>query len=303
MLNLSRMCQNKNMTEYLTPNTVEEALHLLDARRGQAMIIAGGTDVLPDIRKGKRAPGCLVDITRIPELTEIWVGGGYVTVGAAVTFAMLREHPYLQQHVHALVEAAASVGAAPIQSAATWGGNLVQAMPAADGAISAIALDAELRVLDREGERWIPVLDTFASPGRSHIDPTRQLITTIRFPIPVTPWGTAWRRAGRRPSLILPTLNCALKLVLSKDGNCITAAAIGLGPVAATPHRAAEAEAFLVGRAPDPVTFAEAARLAEHGADPRSSIHRASREYRLAILPVLVEEALAAAKERALITQ
>ena len=212
---------------------------------------------------------------------------------------MLREHAYLCQHVHALVEAAASVGAAPIQSAATWGGNLVQAMPAADGAIIAITLGAELRVVDRQGERWIPVLDTFAGPGRSHIDPTRQLITTIRFPIPATPWGTAWRRAGRRPSLILPTLNCAVKLVLSEDGSRVIDAAIGMGPVASCPHRAAEAETYLIGRAPEPATFAEAARLAERGADPRSSIHRASREYRLAILPVLVEEALGVAAERA----
>ena len=232
------------MTEYLTPATIEEALHLLAIHAGQAVIIAGGTDVLPDIRKGKRAPACLVDVTRIPELTEIWVGVGYVTVGAAVTFAMLREQPYLQQHVHALVEAAASVGAAPIQAAATWGGNLVQAMPAADGAIIAITLGAELRVVDRDGARWIPVLDTFAGPGRSHIDPTRQLITAIRFPIPATPWGTAWRRAGRRPSLILPTLNCAVKLVLNEDGSRISRAAIGMGPVASCPHRAVEAEAY-----------------------------------------------------------
>jgi carbon-monoxide dehydrogenase medium subunit len=288
------------MTEYLVPVTIPDAINLLDAHAGQAMVIAGGTDVLPDLRKGKHVSGCLVDVTRIPELTEIQVGDGYVTVGAAVTFAILREQPYLQQHVHALVEAAASVGAAPIQSAATWGGNLVQAMPAADGAIIAIALDAELRVLDREGERWIPVLDTFAGPGRSHIDPTRQLIITIRFPIPVTPWGTAWRRASRRPSLILPTLNCAVKLVLDNDGSRIIDAAIGMGPVASCPHRASEAEAYLIGRAPDPVTLAEAARLAEHGADPRSSIHRASRDYRLGILPALVEEALTTAKERAL---
>jgi CO/xanthine dehydrogenase FAD-binding subunit len=286
------------MPEYLIPNTIAETLHLLDTHRGQAMVIAGGTDVLPDLRKGKHAPGCLVDITRIPELTEIRVGDSHVTVGAAVTFAMLREHPYLRQHVHALVEAAASVGAVPIQYAATWGGNLVQAMPAADGAIIAITLGAELRVVHRDGERWIPVRDTFAGPGRSYIDPTRQLITTIRFPIPAAPWGTAWRRAGRRPSLILPTLNCAVKLVLDEDGRCITDAAIGMGPVAATPHRAAEAEAYLIGRAPEPEIFAEAARLAEHGADPRSSIHRASGEYRLAILPVLVEEALEAALVR-----
>jgi CO/xanthine dehydrogenase FAD-binding subunit len=294
---------NDEMTEYLIPSTIADTLHLLDMHAGQAQIIAGGTDVLPDIRKGKHAPACLVDITRIPELTEIWVGGGYITVGAAVTFAMLREHPYLCDHVHALVEAAASVGAAPIQSAATWGGNLVQAMPAADGAIMAITLGAELRVVDRDGAYWLPVLGTFAGPGRSHIDPTRQLITTIRFPIPAMPWGTAWRRAGRRPSLILPTLNCAVKLVLSGDGSRITQAAIGMGPVAACPHRAVEAEAYLIGRAPEPETFAEAARLAEHGAAPRTSVHRASREYRLVILPVLVEEALVTAKERAWIAQ
>jgi CO/xanthine dehydrogenase FAD-binding subunit len=288
------------MTEYLIPDTIEEALHLLFTHGGQALIIAGGTDVLPDIRKGKHAPGCLVDVTRIPELTQIRVADGYVVVGAAVTFAMLREHPYLCWHVHALVEATASVGAAPIQAAATWGGNLVQAMPAADGAIIAITLDAELRLVDDEGARWVPALATFAGPGRSHIESTRQLITAIRFPIPATPWGTAWRRAGRRPSLILPTLNCAAKLVLSEDGRQIIDAAIGMGPVASCPHRATDAEAYLVGRAPEPATFAEAARLAERGADPRSSIHRASREYRLAILPGLVEDALTTAAKRAL---
>lgn len=286
------------MTDYLAPTTIDEALRLLGTHAGQARIIAGGTDVLPDLRKGKHAPACLVDVTRIPELTRIEVASGCVTIGAAVTFAMLREHPYLQQHVHALTEAAASVGAAPIQSAATWGGNLVQAMPAADGAIAAIALDAELRVMDAAGVRWIRALDTFAGPGRSHIDPTRQLITAIRFPIPATPWGTAWRRAGRRPSLILPTLNCAIKLVLDEEGSRIASAAIALGPVAPRPHRAAEAETFLVGRTPDPRTFAEAARLAECGADPRTSIHRASCSYRLAILPALVEDALGAAAAR-----
>ncbi len=296
------------MTEYLIPDTIEEALRLLEAHAGRARIIAGGTDVLPDLRKGKYMPACLVDITRIPELTRIepdlqdslsGCTGGYVTVGAAVTFAMLREHPYLQQHVHALVEAAASVGAAPIQSAATWGGNLVQAMPAADGAISAIALDAALCVVDAAGERWLPVLSTFLGPGRSAIDPTRQLITAIRFPIPTTPWGTAWRRAGRRPSLILPTLNCAVKLVLDEAGERIREAAIALGPVAACPHRAAAAEACLIGRAPGPEAFAEAARLAQRDANPRTSIHRASREYRLGILPALVAEALGVAVERA----
>ena len=294
------------MTGYLVPTSIEEALRILAEHDGQAMLIAGGTDVLPAIRRGKHAPACLVDITRILELTKIEIRtgdreseAGCVTVGAAVTFAMLRAHPYLRDHVHALTEAAAAVGAAAIQSAATWGGNLVQAMPAADGAISAIALDAELHLAGRAGGRWMPVLSSFAGPGRSAIDATRELVTAIRFPIPRMPWGTAWRRAGRRPSLILPTLNCAVKLVLNQDGSRILSATIGLGPVAACPQRAMTAKAYLTGRAPDPATLAEAARLALCDANPRTSIHRASREYRLAILPVLVAEALALAAERA----
>ena len=197
------------MTCYLTPTTVEEAMSTCSPPTPAGpRVIAGGTDVLPDIRKGKAAPPlCLVDITRIPALTEIRVGaGGYVTVGAAVTFAMLREHAYLCQHVHALVEAAASVGAALIQSAATWGGNLVQAMPAADGAISAIALGAELRVVDRDGERWIPGAAT-RSPAPDARTSTRQRQLITSHPLPESrrrrgaPPGA---RAGRRPSLILP---------------------------------------------------------------------------------------------------
>jgi CO/xanthine dehydrogenase FAD-binding subunit len=299
------------MIEYLSPNTLGAALQLLSAHAGRARIMAGGTDLLPAIRKGKSTADCLVDITRIPELTRIEIDsedatGRYVKVGAAVTFAMLRAHPFLQQHVHALVEAAASVGAGAIQAAATWGGNLVQAMPAADGAIVAIALDAEMQVTDRDSIRWVPVLETFAGPGCSHIDPTRQIITAIRFPIPPlrsaypsSGWGTAWRRAGRRPSLILPTLNCAVKLVLDEGGHRIAYATVGLGPVATRPHRASEAESFMLGRAPDAATFAEAAALAAAGSDPRTSIHRATREYRLAILPVLVEDALESAARRA----
>jgi CO/xanthine dehydrogenase FAD-binding subunit len=309
--------------EYLFPAAPEEAVAMLIARAGHARVIAGGTDVFLDIEKGKlqgRAPDCLVDITRIPELGTIEVGDQCVTVGAAVPFVALREHPYLASHVHALVDAAASVGALAIQTAATWAGNLVQAMPAADGAIIATALDAEVSVLDAAGQRWLPVAQLFAGPGSSRIDSTCQLVTHIRFPIPSSPqgarWGTAWRRAGRRPSLVLPTLNCAAKIVLKGgvlqdvpwhgapcDGaashGVIASAAIAMGPVGPCPVRAHDAEAFLRGRAPSVETIARAARLVLCDADPRSSMLRASREYRLAVLPVLVEEALTSAVRRA----
>ena len=285
------------MTSYRIPATTDEALAILAECDGEALILAGGTDLLPDMRLGKRSPRHLVDVTRIPSMTEIVVHDDHVEVGAAVTFAALREHPYLQAHVPALAEAAASVGALGIQNAATWAGNIVQAMPAADGAVVAVALAVEALVCDAAGGSWQPVADLFAGPGKSRIDPARQLITRLRFPLPGGSWGSAWRRLGRRPSLILPILNCAVTLSLA--GDRVTQASIALGPVAPTPFRATAAETFLTGELASAESFAEAARLAQEAANPRTSIMRASREYRLEVLPVLVADALAVAAERA----
>jgi CO/xanthine dehydrogenase FAD-binding subunit len=285
------------MTEYLIPRSVEEALSLLDQSSGQALIIAGGTDVLPDLRQGRRTPEVLVDITRIPGLKGVQVGESHVEVGAATTFAEIKDHPFLKQQVPALAEAARSVGALAIQTAATWAGNLVQAMPAADGAVVALALEAEVQVVDAEGAAWRPVESLFLGPGESVIDPTRQIVTCIRFPIPAGRWGTAWRRIGRRPSLVLPILNCAVKVELR--GDRVERAAVALGPVAPRPFRAAGTEAFLVGKPITPGLFEEAGEIAQGESNPRSSVMRASREYRLAVIPILVSEALATACRRA----
>jgi carbon-monoxide dehydrogenase medium subunit len=285
------------VTEYLFPSSVEEALELLRGHRGEARIIAGGTDLMVKFGEGKPGPRCLVDITRIPGLDQIEVMEDFVTVGAAVTFSALKVSPFLQHHVHALVEAAGSVGAMGIQTVATWAGNIVQAMPAADGAIVAIALEAEARVVDGEGARWRPVESLFRGPGQSVIDSTSQILTGLRFPIPRTRWGTAWGRVGRRESLVLPILNCAARLLFADSR--IQVATIALGPVAPCPFRARQAEAFLLGQSPTADVLEQAGRIARDESDPRSSIMRASREYRLAIIPSLVYNALGTAAERA----
>jgi carbon-monoxide dehydrogenase medium subunit len=304
--------------EYVFPSSVEEVMGLLDSHAGEARIIAGGTDLLPDLRKGnlqgKLCPRCLVDITRIPDLGQIRVTEHFVEVGAAVTFAAIRDSAFLNQQVHALAEAAGCVGAEAIQNAATWVGNVMQAMPAADGAIVALALDAEARVLERArseaahgnasvhlGEAvWRPVESLFRGPGVSSLDPTRQFVTHVRFPLPSGRWGTAWGRIGRRPSLVLPILNCAVRLCLDARGEQIETARIALGPVAPCPYRARGAEAYLEGRSPVAASFAQAACLVQEEANPRDSITRASRAYRLAIIPPMVEAALEAAAQRAL---
>jgi CO/xanthine dehydrogenase FAD-binding subunit len=287
------------MAEYLYPDSIEQAIVYLETHAGEARIVAGGTDVLPDIRRGRISPHCLVDVTRIPGLDQITVTEDHVEVGAAVSFSTIKQSPFLNRHVHALVDAARSVGAVAIQNAATWVGNIVQAMPAADGAVVAVALEAQAHVVDGLGAEWRPVESLFAGPGVCAVDPSHQFITHLRFPCPQRPCGTAWERIGRRPSLVLPILNCAVKLCLDRDGGRTARACIALGPVAAYPFRARQAEAFLEGQPPTTAVFERAGNLAQGESDPRSSVKRASREYRLAVVPVLVSEALAAAKERA----
>jgi CO/xanthine dehydrogenase FAD-binding subunit len=287
------------MIEYLYPTSVEQAIGYLEAYDGQARIIAGGTDVMPDIRERKIDPRCLVDITRIPGLDRIEVTRDFVEIGAAVTFAAIKDSAFLNQHVHALTDAARSVGAVAIQNAATWVGNVVQAMPAADGAIIALALEAQAHVVDSHGAAWRPVESLFDGPGVSVVDPSRQFITHIRFPRPGHPWGTAWNRVGRRPALVLPILNCAVKICLDPENGRIAHTCIALGPVAPRPFRARQAEAFLREQPPEPEVFAQAARIVQEEADPRSSAARASREYRLAIIGPLVSDGLSTAARRA----
>ncbi len=285
--------------EYVFPTSVAEAVRALADGAGGARIIAGGTDVLPDVRRGKICPRLLVDITRIPGLDQMTVTDEYVEVGAAVTFADVKTCVFLQEHVPALTDAAASVGALAIQNAATWVGNLVQAMPAADGAIIAIALEAEVEVVDPSGAVWRTVDSLFRGPGVSEIDPTRQVVTRIRFPRPAGPWGAAWGRIGRRPSLALPIMNCAATVCLDEELDAIVGATVALGPVAPRPMRARAAESFLVGRPPSPETLARAAELAQEAANPRDSRMRASRIYRLSVIPVLVGDTLGLAARRA----
>ena len=287
------------MTEYCRPASVDEALELLVAHEGGARVIAGGTDVLPDLRRGRIAPTCLIDVTRIPELGRIEVGDDFVRVGAAVTFAQIKSHPLIARRVPALAAAAGSVGAAAIQSTATWVGNIVQAMPAADGAVVAVALEAEARVVDAAGAVWRPVEALFEGPGVSAVDPTRQLVTGIRFPLREGRWGTAWERVGRRPSLVLPILNCAVSLQLDAVEERVVHAVVAMGPVAPRPFRARGAEAALVGQRPAGETFARAARAACQESQPRSSTFRASCDYRLSVIPHLVTAALSAAAQRA----
>ena len=284
---------------YEMPTSVQEALETLARFEGEAQIIAGGTDLIIELQEGKHTVECLVDITRIPGLDQIEQRDGWIVIGPNVTFRQIKESALLQEQARVLVEAAGTVGALQIQTVATLAGNVASALPAADGCVALLALDAEVQVTDTAGQRWYPVGELFLGPGKSRVDPTRQMITAIRFPSPQGKHGSAWERIGRRRALVLPILNCGIAVLLDREGKAFETAQIGLGPVAPVPFRARETEAFLSGKPATDEVFAQAAQVAASEAKPRTSVLRASKEYRIRVLQVLVRQGLARAVEQA----
>jgi len=283
---------------YELPDSVEEALAILARYDGQAQLIAGGTDLIIELQEGKNSVECLVDVTRIPGLDSIEERNGDIVLGANVTFRQIKESPLLHDKARVLAEAAGTVGALQIQTVATLVGNLVSALPAADGSVALRALDAEVEIAGQDGRAWRPVADLFLAPGQSAVDPRREMISAVRFAALGVRQGSAWERLGRRRALVLPILNCGASLALEGDDR-IAWARLSLGPVAPVPYRACQAEAFLAGKPAGEEAFARAAEIAAGECQPRTSLLRASREYRLEVLPVLVRRSLVRAAEQA----
>jgi len=283
--------------KYLFPATVQEALEMLAAHGGQARIIAGGTDLVLQSQRGQRAATVMVDVTRIPGLDGIEEREDHITIGCQVTHAQIAASPLIRQKAEVLALACGSVGGPQTRNVGTLVGNVVNALPAADGAVALFALDAEVEVADAEGRRWLPIAEMYAGVGECIIDPCVQMVTAIRFRPLTDGWASAYQRLANRKALALPILNTAVVVGLA-DGVC-SKVRIAVGPVAPTPFRACEAEAALLGQAPNAETLVRAARLAADAANPRDSVLRGSRDYRKAMVEVLVRRALTEAITKA----
>ena len=172
-------------------------------------------------------------------------------------------------------------------------------MSGSGGGVAAVALDAQARVVDADGARWVAVEALYRGAKTSAIDPTRQVVSHVRFAVPRPVSGSAWRRIGRRPALTLPILNCAATLRLDPRDATVRAVSLALGPAAALPFRARDAECFLVGRAVDDAAIEHAAAVAQGECRLRSNPLRASKEYRTLLVPILVRQALTEARDQA----
>jgi len=284
--------------DYRKPKTLSEALDLLARAEGRGRVIAGGTDLILQFKRGKHRAELLVDITGIAELKHIHDDDDCIRIGAGITHAEVAKTPSIQREAKALAEGCAQIGSPQIQNIATLVGNVINAQPAADGAIPLIALEAELKVVSKEGERWMPIMEAYCGPGVSTINSSREIVTELRFR-KLGVWSeTRFFRMARRRTLALPILNGAVALVFHPSTNQIQRARIAMGPVAEKPFRARKAEVLLESEEPSPKVFIEAARIASDEANPRTSL-RGSASYRkemvrvnlLRVLEKIFEEA------------
>ncbi|MEA4900281.1 xanthine dehydrogenase family protein subunit M [Desulfitobacterium sp.] len=286
------------LLDYLFPETTEQALSILKEKQGQARVIAGGTDLLLDMKEGKKEAAVLVDITRIPGLKEIKVDNGMVQIGAAVTHNQAAKSELVREKALALAQAARTVGSLQIRNSATVVGNVVNAQPAADTAVALTAFDAVAEVLSPGKKEYLPLEELYTDrAGKSALDSASQLVTRIQFPALLKNQGSAFERLEQRKALALPMLNAAV--VVSLSGESFEWVRIAMAPVGTKPVRATEAEALLAGAKVTPEIIEEAAKTAIAQANPRNSLLRGSREYRLEVLPVLIRRALESAVREA----
>jgi carbon-monoxide dehydrogenase medium subunit len=276
---------------YERPTTVDDAVALL--ADGQARVLAGGTDLIPQLREGRRTARRIVDLKRVPELTAITrlVDGGW-RIGAAASIAQLGAQPELVQEHGGLVASARLVGSLQIQSRATLGGNLANGAPSADAVPLLISLTAQAVIAGPAGQRTVEVETLPTGPGRTALGPD-ELIVALLLPRREARLGARYLRFTPRREMDIAIAGAGVAVRLAAAGD-VASARITLASVAPVPLRAARAEARLVGEAPSAALIAEAARIAAEEARPISDT-RASAEYRRHLVEVLTRRTLEAA--------
>jgi carbon-monoxide dehydrogenase medium subunit len=282
--------------EYVAPRSLPEAVALLAEKGEAARILAGGTDVLVQMREGRREPDWLVDVKHVPEVNEVSydVAGG-LTIGAAVPCYRLCENLAVRNFYPGLIDAVSLIGGVQIQSRATVGGNLCNASPAADATPALIAAEAVCILAGPQGQREVPVEKFCIGPGKTVLQ-RGELLVSLRLPPRKPHSGSAYLRFIPRNEMDIAVVGAGVAVTLesSKCG----AARVALGAVAPTPLLVAEAGSALVGGTLTDAEIENAARLAQAAARPISDM-RGDAEYRRHLVGVLVKRALRIAAERA----
>lgn len=281
--------------ELALPRTVHEVLRVLSERGSDAKLLAGGTDLLPQLKNGLLKPACVVDLSGVEHIRALRADGGRLHVGAAVSARTLERDAVTRKTYTSLAESGALVGSVQVRNLATLGGNLCNAAPSADMAPPLLALDAEAVIVGPKGERRVPVTDFFAGVRRTVLD-ADEILLEIVVPSPGPRSGGNYLRHTPRRELDIAVVGVASQLTLS-DGVCAKAR-IALAAVAPVPLRARAAEHALEGKPVTPEAIERAAELAVGAAKPISD-QRGSADYRRHLVRVLTRRTLRTALTRA----
>jgi CO/xanthine dehydrogenase FAD-binding subunit len=263
--------------EYVRPDTLDEALEYLRRRTEDTRVVAGGTDVLIGIRSGVPAAGCLLDITRLPELKEIAERGGELFVGAGVTVSEILSSAAVGRFAPALQKAASAFGSRQIRNMATIGGNVCRASPAGDTLPPLYALDAEVELQSHDASRRIPLREFIVGPGRTALG-AGEILRGIWLKGAPDFRVHRFEKVGNRKALAVSIVSLAALLHVS-DSGVIERVRLAWGSVAPTVVRSLRVESFLTGKPLSSGTLDEAVPLVHQAVSPIDDI-RASAAYR-----------------------
>jgi CO/xanthine dehydrogenase FAD-binding subunit len=282
--------------DYAAPTSLAEALQLLSAHPN-ARLLAGGTDLLVQLRAGRKETDFVIDIKHVPDLNEIRYDGTGLTIGSSVPCYRIYADGAVLEHYPALAEVANIIGGTQIQGRASIGGNLCNAAPSADAIPLLIALGATCRIAGASGERTLPVEEFCTAPGRNSLQ-RGELLVSLHMPVPAPHSGARYLRFTPRNEMDIAVAGVGVSVVL-ENGN-FRSARVALASVAPTPLFVREAGDALAGKPVNAETIQAAATLAKAAAKPISDM-RGTADYRRQLCAVLtrraIEEAVARAQE------
>ncbi len=282
-------------TSYYLPQTLAEALAILQTDP-HSKVIAGGTDLLLELQQGRHAPvRTLVDLSAIAELQKLEQSKEALWIGAAVPLNRVVAWQPTRQFATALFEAASLIGGPQVRNVATLGGNVAHALPAADGAIALLALDAQVILATPEGQRVQPLLACYAGPGKTALQRT-EIIVAFQVPLSQSGESSAFRRVMRPQGVAIAIQN--LGVWLRREDDCIGDIRIAIGPAGPVPFRAHQTEEALGGKPLTEETLDEAEKALLAEARFRTSPHRATAEYRVHLAGILLRQTLQTAWQR-----
>lgn len=284
--------------DFASPQSLDEALSVLASNGERARIIAGGTDILVQMRAGRRHPGVVVDVKSIPELNQMsYDAQNGLTLGAAVPCYRIYQNQQICSAYPGLIDSASLIGGIQIQGRASIGGNICNAAPSGDAIPPVIALGGVCNVASANGTRQVPAEEFCTAPGQTVLQPNEMLVS-ISFPAPASHSGTNYQRFIPRNEMDIAVAGVGSHVVLDASGQNFVSARIALASVAPTPVFARDAGDSLAGKPVSEATIQEASERAQADAKPINDMRGTIRQ-RTHLIGVLTRRTLNRAVERA----